>query len=85
MTSCVFSVSLAKVAFRKRIAPSPSVPVAVIQMPARAGLTNRNLRLMIAAVIGVSVLGGGWYLIQIQNNRMDFSIPRASALLNYLG
>ena len=52
---------------------------------ARAGLTNRNLSLMIAAVIGVSVLGGGWYLIQIQNNRMDFSIPRASALLNYLG
>jgi len=30
---------------------------------------------MIFAVIGVSVLGGGWYLMQIQGERMDFSIP----------
>ncbi len=30
---------------------------------------------MIVAVIGVSVLGGGWYLIQIQEERVDFSIP----------
>ena len=40
-----------------------------------AGSTNRNLSLMIAAVIGVSVLGGGWYLMQIQKERMEFSIP----------
>ena len=40
-----------------------------------AGSTNRNLSLMIAAVIGVSLLGGGWYLMQIQGERMDFSIP----------
>jgi thiol-disulfide isomerase/thioredoxin len=40
-----------------------------------AGSTNRNLRLMIAAVIGVSVLGGGWYLMQIQRDKLDFSIP----------
>jgi cytochrome oxidase Cu insertion factor (SCO1/SenC/PrrC family) len=30
---------------------------------------------VIAAVIGVSVLGGGWYLLQIQGARMNFSIP----------
>ena len=40
-----------------------------------AGSTNRNLSVMIAAVIGVSVLGGGWYLMQIQKERMEFSIP----------
>ena len=40
-----------------------------------AGSTSRNLSLMIAAVIGVSVLGGGWYLMQIQKERMEFSIP----------
>ena len=40
-----------------------------------AGSTNRNLSLMIAAVIGVSLLGGGWYLMQIQKEGLDFSIP----------
>ncbi len=40
-----------------------------------AGSTNRNLSLMIAAVIGVSILGGGWYLMQIQRDKLDFSIP----------
>ncbi len=40
-----------------------------------AGSTSRNLSLMITAVIGVSVLGGGWYLMQIQKERMEFSIP----------
>jgi thiol-disulfide isomerase/thioredoxin len=30
---------------------------------------------MIAAVIGISVIGGGWYLIQIQRDKLDFSIP----------
>lgn len=40
-----------------------------------AGSTNRNLSIVIAAVIGVSLLGGGWYLMQIQGERMDFSIP----------
>ncbi len=30
---------------------------------------------MIFAVIGVSVIVAGWYLIQIQGERMDFSIP----------
>ena len=39
------------------------------------GPTNRNLSMMIAAVIGVSVLGGGWYLLQIKADRIDFSIP----------
>jgi cytochrome oxidase Cu insertion factor (SCO1/SenC/PrrC family) len=29
---------------------------------------------MIAAVIGVSVIGGGWYLMQIQQDKMDFTI-----------
>ncbi len=44
-------------------------------MTLTAGSTNRNLSLMIAAVIGVSVLGGGWYLMQIQRDQLDFSIP----------
>ena len=44
-------------------------------MTLSAGSTNRKLSLMIAAVIGVSLLGGGWYLMQIQGERMDFSIP----------
>jgi thiol-disulfide isomerase/thioredoxin len=30
---------------------------------------------MIFAVIGVSVIVAGWYLMQIQGERMDFSIP----------
>jgi cytochrome oxidase Cu insertion factor (SCO1/SenC/PrrC family) len=42
---------------------------------AMIGSTNRNLSMMIVAVIGVSVLGGGWYLIQIQGEKADFSIP----------
>jgi thiol-disulfide isomerase/thioredoxin len=29
---------------------------------------------MIAAVIGVSVIGGGWYLMQIQQDKIDFTI-----------
>ena len=44
-------------------------------MISEAGSTNRNLTLMIAAVIGVSVIGGGWYLMQIRLERIDFSIP----------
>ena len=36
------------------------------------GLTHRNFSLIIVAVIGVSVVGGGWYLMQIQR---DISIP----------
>jgi thiol-disulfide isomerase/thioredoxin len=39
-----------------------------------AGSMNRSLSLMIAAVIGVSVIGGGWYLMQIQQDKMDFTI-----------
>ena len=39
------------------------------------GSKSRNLSLMIVAFIGVSVLGGGWYLMQIQREMMDFSIP----------
>jgi thiol-disulfide isomerase/thioredoxin len=30
---------------------------------------------MIATIIGVSILSGGWFLMQIQRERMDFSIP----------
>jgi thiol-disulfide isomerase/thioredoxin len=44
-------------------------------MSFQGGSTNRNLSLMIVAVIGVSVVGGGWYLLQIQRERIDFSIP----------
>jgi thiol-disulfide isomerase/thioredoxin len=40
-----------------------------------AGSTNRNLSLMIVAVIGISVIGGGWYLKQNQRDKLDFSIP----------
>ncbi len=40
-----------------------------------AGSTNRNLSLMIVMVIGISVIGGGWYLLQIQRDKLDFSIP----------
>ena len=39
------------------------------------GSTNRNLSLMIAVVIGISVIGGSWYLLQIQRDKLDFSIP----------
>ena len=37
--------------------------------------TNKNLSLVIVAIIGASVLGGGWYLLQIKGDRIDFSIP----------
>jgi thiol-disulfide isomerase/thioredoxin len=30
---------------------------------------------MIAGVIGISVILGGWYLIQIERDKLDFSIP----------
>jgi hypothetical protein len=30
---------------------------------------------MIFAVIGISVIVAGWYLMQIQGEEMDFSIP----------
>ena len=36
---------------------------------------NRKLSAVIVAVIGVSVIVAGWYLMQIQGERMDFSIP----------
>ena len=36
---------------------------------------SKNLSLIIFAVVGVSVIGGGWYLTQIQRDMLDFSIP----------
>ena len=39
------------------------------------GSKNRNLSLIIFAVVGVSIIAGGWYLMQIQKDKLDFSIP----------
>ena len=39
------------------------------------GSTNRNLTIIIFAVVGVSIISGGWYLVQIQRGSLDFSIP----------
>jgi len=39
------------------------------------GSKSKNLRLIIFAVVGVSIIVGGWYLIQIQKDELDFSIP----------
>ena len=36
---------------------------------------NKNLSLVIFAVVGIAVIGGGWYLMQIQKDTLDFSIP----------
>lgn len=44
-------------------------------MTLTGSLTNRNINLTILAVIGVSIIVAGWYLIQIQKDRLDFSIP----------
>jgi cytochrome oxidase Cu insertion factor (SCO1/SenC/PrrC family) len=38
------------------------------------GLKSRNLIPIIAVVIGVSVISGGWYLLQPQEDKIDFSI-----------
>jgi thiol-disulfide isomerase/thioredoxin len=54
-----------------------------------AGTTNRYLSIIIATVIGISVIGGGWYLTQIQRERIDFSIPdiegKTVTLSDYIG
>jgi len=39
------------------------------------GSKSKNLSLIIFAVVGVSVITGGWYLMQIQRDTLDFSIP----------
>ncbi len=44
-------------------------------MTLTGSLTNRNINQTILAVIGVSIIVAGWYLIQIQKDRLDFSIP----------
>ena len=39
------------------------------------GSKNRNLSLIIFAVVGGSIIAGGWYMMQIQKDKLDFSIP----------
>lgn len=39
------------------------------------GSKSRNLSLIIFAVVGVTIIVGGWYLMQIQRDNLDFSIP----------
>ena len=46
-----------------------------LQETLTGGSSNRKLSLMIFAFIGVSVIVAGWYLMQIQRERMNFSIP----------
>ena len=44
-------------------------------MTSTDGSKSKNLRLIIFAVVGVSIIVGGWYLMQIQRDKLDFSIP----------
>ena len=44
-------------------------------MTSTDGSKSKNLSLIIFAVVGISIIAGGWYLMQIQGNNLDFSIP----------
>ena len=44
-------------------------------MTSTDGSKSKNLRLIIFAVVGVSIIVGGWYLMQSQEDELDFSIP----------
>jgi thiol-disulfide isomerase/thioredoxin len=36
---------------------------------------SKNMNLIIFAIVGISIVSGGWYLMQIQEERKDFTIP----------
>ena len=54
-------------------------------MTSTDGSKSRNLSLIIFAVVGVSIIAGGWYLTQIQRDKLDFSIPDIDGNIVTLG